>query len=192
VTDTYEDARVLLELASEQSKFSIYLNRDLQEQYQLQLTKTDKRRGWSVDLTMVHFLEYRHPKITSWESLERLSAFTALETLNQISKICTDMSSRTGRMAVESIENGPSFVIYAEPELHHLQARSSRILRHLGFQPGTLDRYKFAASDKCPTYMVKGHASDFPVLELPSNEDCPNHEQGERNTRLYQPRFGKH
>ncbi|KAK7179894.1 hypothetical protein PSPO01_14024 [Paraphaeosphaeria sporulosa] len=169
VTGSYEDAKILIELSSNKSSCGLYLKKTLEEQFELSKERPENQRGWSVDCAIVHFLEYRLSKITQSESLPRISAFVAIETLNQVSTLASAISSWTeNRMAFQNA-NMTGFVTYAESELRHIQARSLRILRQLGFLPGDIESYKFSVSKGCPTYICHGHMSDPPVLKVESD-----------------------
>lgn len=169
ITAAYETAQVIIELDSDKSECGMYLNRNLQEQLQLQPKDPEQRQGWSVDLDQLHFLEYRHPKITRSTSLARLSAFVALDTLNRVSAKCTQFS--TSNNAWRRSDYDSYFVGYAESELRHIQARSLRILRQLGFIPGNLEDYKFNAAKGCPTYTAAGLVFDLAFSYLGLDEE---------------------
>lgn len=176
VTGAYEDAKILIELSSAESKCGLYLQKNVEEQFELHKDTAENRRGWSVDCAIVHFLEYRHSRIGASESLARLSYFTAIETLNQVATLSTAMSAWTENRRVFENAGVEGFVTYAESELKHTQARSLRILRQLGFTPGVLEDYKFETAKGCDTYICQGHKSDPPVFTYETSDEVYDYE----------------
>lgn len=192
VTGAYEDAKILIELSSTQNKCGLYLKKNLEEQFELSRENVDDRRGWSVDCAVVHFLEYRHSKIGASDSLKRLSAFTAIETLNKVSALSSSISAWTENRMVFQNANMTGFVTYAESELRHTQARSLRILRQLGFVPGSLDDYLFSESEECPTYICDGHSSDPPQSSFETDDEVFDYDLNRKVKRRELSMYGQY
>lgn len=176
VTGAYENAKVLIELPSEESKCSLYLRKDLQDQIELGDEDSGSRRGWSVDCSVFNFLEYHHSEISKSKLMKRLSAFTALETFNLASTLSTWVanSPHSNRAMKEIFPEAAKwgFVSYSEFELQQIQARSLRILRQLGFHSGEFEDYEFMPLNGCPTYIATGQLSDSQPLENQSEPGC--------------------
>lgn len=147
----FESAKVLIQLSSDDFNCALYKTGDLQDVFDTQQAPTAARKGWSVDCTLCNFLELRHPRTSSLPFFSRMSYFTALEALNEVSTKALSF----GRVQQEG------FVLTFLPELH---ARCLRILHLLGFRPGTLELYNSDSRFDCRAFDWIGHATDPEVV----------------------------
>jgi hypothetical protein len=79
ITGAYDEAKVLIELASEKTECGLYLKKEVQEQFQPQGLGANNRRGWSVDCGVVDSPEYHYSRISALQVREIMSIFAALE-----------------------------------------------------------------------------------------------------------------
>ena len=188
ITGSYEDAKVLIELHCPEKKCELYANKTLEEQLQLQDVESGSRRGWNVDCFAFNYLDYRLPKIRASESMGQISSFLAIKTLNRVSFVASEMSSKMPELK-ESHSQLYGFTSYAESELRHAQLRSLRILRILGFDPGSIEQYEFTASYGCPTYTCVGRRDGSSQSKKDLSHDGKKRPEMESNASRGQEHF---
>ena len=177
IVGEYEDAVVVINLASQVSNCQLYLSGTTTDKLiSLQEPKHFGRRGWSIDCSKINFLEVQHPGLTKSETFSRLSHFVAMETMSAVtawaatfdhSSLNDDSLFGPRKSHYEDI----GFKPYTMFVLPHLQERSLDILRILGFRPSQLSDYDFRKADDCLTYFPVGHKADsLPMLKVEDSE----------------------
>ena len=172
ITSEYEDAMVVINLASQVSSCQLYLSGTITDQViTLQESKHFERRGWSIDCFKVNFLELQHPGLTVSETFSRLSHFVALETMNAVTAWAATFDyNPSDEDSLIHPRNSPhddiGFKPYTMSVLPILQERSLDILRILGFRPARLSEYVFRKAGDCPTHTSIGLKADVnPVFK---------------------------
>lgn len=190
IAGEYEDAVVLINLASQVSNCQLYLAGTTDKVITLQEPKHFERRGWSVDCFKINFLELQHPGLSKSETFSRLSHFVALETMNAVSAWAAtfDHNSLDKDPLIcprNSLHEDIGFKPYTMSVLPILQERSLEILRILGFRPAKLSDYVFKKANDCMTHTPVGHKANTlpPVNEKDSGsfEDESQRPDSEKN-----------
>lgn len=175
ITGEYEDAMVVINLASQVSSCQLYLSGTITEKViTLQESTRFVRRGWNINCFEVNFLELHHPGLSISETFARLSHFAALETMNAVTALAATFDHRS--LDEDSFirpRNSPhddiGFKPYTMSVLSTLQERSLEILRILGFRPAKLSDYEFKKAEDCLTHTAVGQNAD--ILQLSKQED---------------------
>jgi hypothetical protein len=165
IAGKYEDAQVVIDLASKESNCQLYLaGTSTDDLIVLQQPEQFNRRGWSIDCSSVNFVDLQHPGLRNSESFLRLSHFVALETMGRViawaRTFHQDLIFVPPRSGVDI-----GFKSYTMSVLPILLQRSLEILRTLGFRPGQTSEYDFADANDSNSLRLVGHKSD-PVPSL--------------------------
>jgi hypothetical protein len=161
VAGKYEDAKVVINLASLENNCQLYLAGTTTEHLiSLQEPEQFKRRGWSIDCSTVNFVDLQHPGLRNSESFSRLSHFVALETMNSVTAWAATFHQDSIILPQASSRINTGFRPYTMSVLLILQQRSLEILRMLGFRPSQLSDYNFVKADDCATHNPIGHKLD--------------------------------
>lgn len=175
ITGEYEDAMVVINLASQVSSCQLYLSGTITDKViTLQEPQHFGRRGWSINCFEVNFLELQHPGLSTSETFSRLSNFAALETMNAVTALAAtfDDNSLNEDSLIrprDSPHDDIGFKPYTMSVLPVLQERSLEILRILGFRPEKLSDYDFRKADDCLAHTAVGHKAD--ILSVSTDED---------------------
>ena len=174
INTTYEEAKVVIRISSPSDVNTCEISRagDLEDFISLEsngLTRT----GWSVDCSIVSFLDMNCPGLRQMPDFQVLCEFVGIELLNMISDLArhftndSDLDLKTtlgemdghddetvGNHTTELLHN--SFCRYSLSVLTDLRFRGLRILEILGFLPGVLDDYTVKARGACHDYYCVG------------------------------------
>ncbi|KAL4740504.1 hypothetical protein BDV11DRAFT_214350 [Aspergillus similis] len=167
MTSSYEEAQVIFEVSAPESAGSLYQEGNLRDLVALDTAPVSISSGWRVDCSVVDFVSLHHSDLRQSQpvAFSRISAFAAIEVLNEISSLSlsfdpVDSDSTWYRSQHPSSMGFLSFTVAALPDI---QARALRILRILGFRPPE-DGYRFRPHGEVATYSCYGHESDPPPL----------------------------
>ncbi|KAN0093582.1 hypothetical protein V8E51_016766 [Hyaloscypha variabilis] len=183
VAGKYEDAKVVIDLASVENNCQLYLaGATAKHLISLQEPEQFKRRGWSIDCSIVNFVDLQHPSLRNSESFTRLSHFVALETMRSVTAWAATFRQASVILPQTSSKIDIGFKPYTMSVLPILQERSLEILRMLGFRPSQLSDYNFVKADGCETHHPFGHKMDpVPRLRAESSGGVnPNSKQNYR------------
>lgn len=189
MTSSYEEAQVIFDVSAPESAGSLYLEGNLQDLITLETAQISIRNGWRVDCSMVDFVSLHHSDLRQSQpvAFSRISAFAAIEVLNEISTLSlsfdpVNSDSTWYRSQYSSFTGFLSFTLAALPDI---QARALRILRILGFRPPE-DGYRFRPHGEVATYSCHGHDSDPPPLVQSGLEQPKNTYESPRGQYLEQ------
>ncbi|KAL3431840.1 hypothetical protein BDV09DRAFT_175532 [Aspergillus tetrazonus] len=175
MTSSYEEAQVIFEVSAPESAGSLYQEGNLHDLIALETAPVSINSGWRVDCSLVDFVSLHHADLRHSQpvAFSRISAFAAIEVLNEISTLSlsfdpVDSDSTWYRSQKSSSAGFLSFTLAALPDI---QARALRILRILGFRPPE-DGYRFHPHGEAATYSCYGHESDpRPIMETYSDSE---------------------
>ncbi|KAL9120945.1 MAG: hypothetical protein Q9187_002503, partial [Circinaria calcarea] len=158
VNGTYEEARVVIRISSSALANTCETSRtgNLEDFISLE-SEGLERKGWSVDCSIVNFLDVNCPELRKMPDFPVLCEFAALEMMNAISELADNFfypyQRDKGMYETECTARLCEYTLYV---LAELRTRGLRILEILGFIPGTLDDYTFEARWGCPDYYCVG------------------------------------
>ncbi|KAL2074219.1 hypothetical protein VTL71DRAFT_7997 [Oculimacula yallundae] len=155
IAGKYEDAKVVINLGSSEHDCQLYLAGVTTDHLiSFQAPEQFSRRGWSIDCSLVNFVDLQHPGLRNSDSFSRLSNFVAMETLGAVTAWAESFTRSSVVISSPKIDTG--FKSYTMSVLSILQERSLNILGQFGFRPSKLSSYIFEGGFGCATHTQSG------------------------------------
>ena len=159
INGSYEEAKIIVNLAASTNAYTLYLEKDVHEIINVTGPLDRAPRGWNIDCSKENFLLYRHPKIDESPSFDALSIFTAIATLNRASQIACTLGIWTSPAKQDNRLGTSGLLLYSKSSLPSIHERCLRILRTLGFRRGDLSRFITQISGDGAGHRFVGHQS---------------------------------
>ncbi|KAL4917858.1 hypothetical protein BDW62DRAFT_182970, partial [Aspergillus aurantiobrunneus] len=177
MTSSYEEARVIFEIAAPESTSGLYVEGDLQDLISLEAGAVSISSGWRIDCSLVDFANLHHPDLRTSQpvAFARVSTYAAIVALNLTSALCSayNMGASDSTWYCCKFPASPGFLSSALAALPEIQARALRILKILGFRPPEAG-YRFRPRGGATTYTCYGHESDPEPIRSGSSSEEPH------------------
>jgi hypothetical protein len=159
VIGTYKDAKVIVDVASLESKCATYVAGQIQELIRFNSATDTIRQGWSLDCSIINFLDLQHPNLKNSLQYGPISRYVAIRVMDKILR----MTGSFEKVEARTRAYNAGFLTYTSSIAPELQKRGLRILRWLGFDPGLLEDYVFEEYRGCETFTCLRHKPDAPT-----------------------------
>ena len=151
ISGIYEQARVVIRPMISDSGVIYNISKAGEIQQFIALEQSDMphpRNGWSVDCSLVNFLDTHHPGLRQERDYPIICAFTAQMMMNTTAELAEAFS--------DNIEHADVFCPYTLSVLADIRSRGLRVLEILGFDCGILDDYMYEGLGTCRDYACVG------------------------------------
>lgn len=140
LSDSYDKAKVILELGAKESTCEVHIEGMLSDFISIEPLDQSSRRSWVVNCAELNFLAYNLPELTDPAHVRIVSEVAAVDTLNE---------AKERALYIGITDPLPGFHTYFISVLPKIQERSLDILSLLGFKARHRGDYQFDLSSHC-------------------------------------------
>ena len=151
ISANYGQAKVILELAEEQSTCELRVQGELSDLVHIKPLARDFRNAWSISCAELSFVDHNLPNLTDSLHFTTISEIAAATTLNEVA-LWTQTLGASNRL--------PRFQTYFMSVCPLIQERSLNILSLLGFQVKQRRQYQFGSNQQCNSIYTDAHWAD--------------------------------